>query len=137
VRDNFTDFPRAVASFPSLLRALGYVTAYIGKWHMGEHDDSPRPGYDYWASHKGQGKYFDNEFTIQDRRVVLKGYYTTAITDLAIDWIEKRKKDAPFCVVMEHKAPHSFYVPEDKYKQAFDRVNVEYPKSAFLPGPTH
>lgn len=131
VRDNFTDFPRTLTHFPARLRAAGYITAYIGKWHMGEDDDTPRPGFDFWASHKGQGKYFDNEFFIQDRRQVLKGYYTTAVTDLAADWIAKRKKDTPFCMVLGHKAPHSFYVPEPKYEKAFDHVKVEYPKSAF------
>lgn len=131
VRDNFTDFPRTLTHFPARLRAAGYVTAYIGKWHMGEDDDTPRPGFDFWASHKGQGKYFDTEFFIQDRRQVLKGYYTTAVTDLAADWITKRKKDAPFCMILGHKAPHSFYVPEPKYEKAFDHVKIDYPKSAF------
>ena len=41
--------------FPRALQSDGYETAYIGKWHMGEDDDSARPGFDYWVSHKGQG----------------------------------------------------------------------------------
>ena len=35
----------------------GHRTAYIGKWHMGEASDERRPGFDYWITHKGQGKY--------------------------------------------------------------------------------
>jgi N-acetylglucosamine-6-sulfatase len=31
-----------------------------------------------------------------------------------------------------HKAPHSFYTPEDKYKQMFADVRVPYPPSAFM-----
>ena len=31
------------------LQRLGYETAHIGKWHMGN-DGKPRPGYDYWVS---------------------------------------------------------------------------------------
>src|SRR5262245_37583834 len=64
VRDNFTEFPPTLPSYASLLQLAGYVTAYIGKWHMGEDNDAKRPGFDYWVSHKGQGKYFDNEFNI-------------------------------------------------------------------------
>jgi arylsulfatase A-like enzyme len=31
-----------------------------------------------------------------------------------------------------HKAPHSFYVPEEKHKNAFSDVQVPYPPSAFM-----
>ena len=36
VFNNFTEFPGEAPSFPKRLRAAGYETAYIGKWHMGE-----------------------------------------------------------------------------------------------------
>ena len=97
---------------------------------MGEDNDEKRPGFDYFASHKGQGKYFDNEFNIDGKREVKKGYYTHVVTDMAIDWL-KRKHDKPFLLMLGHKAPHSFYVPEPKYADAFKDVKVEYPKSAF------
>jgi arylsulfatase A-like enzyme len=37
------------------LQKLGYETAHIGKWHMGN-DGMPRPGYDTWVSYDGHGK---------------------------------------------------------------------------------
>jgi len=37
----------------------------------------------------------------------------------------------PFCLILGHKAPHSFYIPEPKYSNAFDEVKIEYPASAF------
>jgi arylsulfatase A-like enzyme len=131
VRNNFTEFPRDLPSFPRALQRLGYQTAYIGKWHMGEDNDEPRPGFNYWISHKGQGKYFDNEFYIQDHRKLVKGYYTHVVTDFAVDWIKKQGKEQPFCLILGHKAPHSFYLPEPKYQHTFDNVKIEYPKSAF------
>jgi len=30
-----------------------------------------------------------------------------------------------------HKAPHSFYTPEEKHAHAFDSVRVPYPDTAF------
>jgi len=36
------------------LQKLGYETAHIGKWHMGN-DGKPRPGYDRWVSFDGHG----------------------------------------------------------------------------------
>lgn len=131
VRNNFTEFPPTLPSLASVLRALGYLTAYVGKWHMGEDNDAKRPGFDYWVSHKGQGKYYDTEFNIDGTRKVVPGYYTHVVTDLAIDWLKKQEKGKPFLLMMGHKAPHSFYVPEPKYKTLFDDVKIDYPKSAF------
>jgi N-acetylglucosamine-6-sulfatase len=130
VLDNFTEYPSNLASFPRQLQAAGYETAYIGKYHMGEENDEKRPGFDYFVTHKGQGKYFDTEFNIDGERKVAPGYYTHVVTDMAIDWLQ-RKRDKPFLLMLGHKAPHSFYVPEPKYEHAFDDVDVQYPKSAF------
>jgi arylsulfatase A-like enzyme len=130
VVNNFTEYPANLASFPRALQIIGYLTAYIGKWHMGEDNDNPRPGFNHWISHKGQGKYFDNEFNINGNRETKKGYYTHVVTDMAIDWI-KTQKEKPFLLMLGHKAPHSFYVPEPKYAHTFDNVKIDYPKSAF------
>ncbi len=130
VRDNFTEFPPNLPNLVRQLQLAGYLTAYIGKWHMGEDNDAPRPGFDHWASHKGQGKYVDPEFNINGRRHAKKGYYTHVVTDLAIDWL-KEKRTQPFLLMLGHKAPHSFYVPEPKYERLFDDVTIDYPKSAF------
>ncbi len=67
VVNNFTEYPTSLASFPTQLHDAGYATAYIGKWHMGEENDAPRPGFDYFVTHKGQGKYFDTEFNLNGR----------------------------------------------------------------------
>jgi len=130
VTNNFTEYPVDLPSFPKQLQKAGYETAYIGKWHMGENNDEKRPGFDYFVTHKGQGKYFDTEFNVDGQRQVKPGYYTTVVTDMAVDWIKTRRKK-PFLLMLGHKAPHSFYVPEEKYAHAFDDVDVQYPKSAF------
>lgn len=132
VTDNFTDYPANLRSFPLQLQAEGYATAYLGKWHMGEENDDPRPGFDYFVTHKGQGKYFDTEFNFhgRDRRVV-PGYYTTVVTDMAEQWINQQSADKPYLLMLGHKAPHSFYIPEPKYESTYDDVEINYPHSAF------
>ncbi len=130
VVNNFTDYPHDLPSFPRQLQAAGYETAYIGKWHMGEEDDSPRPGFDYWISHRGQGKYYDTQFNINGTRRVVPGYYTHVVTDMAIDWLAKRR-GKPFLLILGHKAPHTPFTPEEKYRHIYDRVIVRYPWSAF------
>lgn len=135
VTNNFTEFPADLPSFPRALDAAGYHTAYIGKWHMGEENDSPRPGFDYFVTHKGQGQYFDTEFNVAGKRQVLPGYYTTVVTDLAERWLRELPDDGqPFLLMLGHKAPHSFYFPEPKYAHAFDAVEIGYPASAFALG---
>lgn len=132
VTNNFTEYPEAMETFPSRLNDAGYDTAYIGKYHMGESNDSPRPGFDHFVTHKGQGKYFDTEFNFNgnDRHVV-EGYYTTVVTDMAEEWIGERKSDKPWMLMLGHKAPHSFYFPEPKYQDAFDDVEINYPHTSF------
>lgn len=132
VVNNFTDYPANFVSFPMQLQKEGYETAYLGKWHMGEENDEPRPGFDYFVTHKGQGKYFDTEFNFNgEGRKVVPGYYTTVVTDMAEDWLSKRDGDKPWLLMVGHKAPHSFYLPEKKYEHTFDNVDVKYPETAF------
>lgn len=132
VTNNFTEYPNDMASFPGKLQAAGYETAYLGKYHMGEENDEPRPGFDYFVTHKGQGKYFDTEFNLNGKeRKVVPGYYTTVVTDMAEQWLSNRSGEKPWMMMIGQKAPHSFYFPEPKYERAFDHVEINYPHSAF------
>ena len=133
VVNNFTEYPGGLRSFPRVLQSRGYDTAYFGKWHMGEGNDEPRPGFNWFVTHKGQGKYFDNEFNINGtKREVVKGYYTHAVTGMAEEWLARDHGGKPWLLMIGHKAPHSFYFPEPKYEHAFDSVRVPYPETAFM-----
>ena len=132
VSNNFTEYPADMVSFPMRLQESGYETAYVGKWHMGEDNDNPRPGFDYFVTHKGQGKYFDTAFNFNgDGRRIVPGYYTSVVTNLAKDWLSQRKGQRPWMLMLGHKAPHSFYTPEKKYENTFDDVTIPYPQTAF------
>lgn len=132
VTNNFTEYPATMESFPGVLQKNGYATAYVGKYHMGEDNDEPRKGYDWFVTHKGQGKYYDTEWNLNGtKREVIKGYYTTVATDLALDWLKKQSTEKPWCMFLGHKAPHSFYTPEAKYEHTFDSVRVPYPATSF------
>lgn len=132
VRDNFTELPPQMIHWPARLRSAGYRTAYLGKWHMGEDNDEPRPGFDWFVTHRGQGKYFDTEWNLNGAsRVKKPGYYTTVVTDLALEWLEDQPRGEPWALCLGHKAPHSFYQPEEKYAHTFDQIAVPYPASAF------
>jgi N-acetylglucosamine-6-sulfatase len=97
---------------------------------MGEQDDRPREMFDFWMSHKGQGNYWDNEFNINGQLETRRGYYTTVVTEAAIEWL-KRPHDKPWLLILGHKAPHGGpIVPDKKYEHAFDQTELSKPKNA-------
>src|SRR4051812_33015026 len=97
VIDNNSPFPAGLATFPERLRAAGYETAFVGKWHMGGDADDPRPGFDHWVGFKGQGTYLPNPdgLNVDGRRVPQKGYVTDELTDYALDWLRARSGERP------------------------------------------
>lgn len=130
VLNNFTEYPNTLPGYPSRLKESGYETAYIGKWHMGETNDAPRPGFDFWMSHGGQGNYFDNVFNSNGTRRLVPGYYTTVVTDFAVEWL-KRAHDRPWLLVLGQKAPHGGPIqPEPRFAHALDAAPVTWPSNA-------
>jgi arylsulfatase A-like enzyme len=86
------------------LQKLGYVTAHIGKWHMGN-DGMPRPGYDHWVSYDGHGRLFDPKLNHDGKYVQHQGYITDIMNTLAVEFLEK-KREKPFSLFFAHKAVH-------------------------------
>lgn len=87
-----------------MLRKLGYETAHIGKWHMGN-DGQPRPGYDTWVSYDGHGRLVDPKLNHDGKYVQHQGYITDIMNGLALEFLE-RKRDRPWSLFFAHKAVH-------------------------------
>ncbi len=86
------------------LQRLGYETAHIGKWHMGN-DGQPRPGYDWWVSFDGHGRLEDPRLNEQGRYVQHSGYITDILNTKAVDFLNRRH-DRPWSLFLAHKAVH-------------------------------
>jgi arylsulfatase A-like enzyme len=88
VANNFTPFPANNVTWATELRKAGYVTAYVGKWHM-DSQRGQRPGFDYSASFIGHARYVDAPFEIT-----------------AIPWADGvfDNKGVGFCLALCHKA---------------------------------
>lgn len=128
VVDNQSPVKETLTYFPQYMQKMGYETAFIGKWHMGENqgNDNPRKGFDKWISFKGQGEYFDPVLNIDGKRSVHKGYITDILTDLAIEWMNK-KRDKPFFLYLSHKAVHAMFEPAEQDSGKYDNVKIVYP----------
>ena len=86
------------------LQRLGYETAHIGKWHMGN-DGKPRPGYDFWVAYDGHGRLYDPKLNENGTYVQHQGYVTDIMNRMAVDFVS-RKHRKPWALWFAHKAVH-------------------------------
>ena len=97
------------------LKQLGYSTACIGKWHLGNHP-AMHPnsrGFDYYFGRmKGHG-YFpkvDDQAIYRQRKPVTKievPYTTDWYTKEAIEFIRRTPDGKPFFLYLAHDTPHT------------------------------
>ena len=106
--------PGSETTLAERFKAIGYGTGIFGKWHLGD-----KPG----SSPKDQG--FDEAFLPQANSQpsgAEGGKNEYAITNKAIDFLERRK-DAPFFLYVAHHTPHIRLAAKpglaEKYKDAF------------------
>jgi N-acetylglucosamine-6-sulfatase len=149
ITDNTDRSPAShrLQTFPRALKANGYETAFIGKWHMGV-DDTPRPGFDRWVGFPGQGTYFDPVLNVDGRHVKEQGFTTDILTRYAVELLS-RPRSNPLCLWMPHKAVHpeltqfadgsvsdpngGEFVPAERHKTLFARVPVRRRPNAGKP----
>ena len=118
----------SAVTIPEVLKARDFQSVLIGKWHLGFDPSSwPRThGFDeFWGTIAGQSNYYDvtgayhNETPIQ-----ITDYYTDAITDKAIDYLNTHEAKQPTFMFLSYTAPHSpMEAPADlidKYRAIYD-----------------
>jgi arylsulfatase A-like enzyme len=128
--------PDSEVVISELLKEQGYVTGYIGKWHLSGDRNDPvdaknRRGWDFWAVRNCSHAHFSPAYWLNDSRepVRVPGWEPDVQTDLAVEFIEKNKQ-APFCLFLSFGPPHNPYKAPAKYvemygdKKLMDRPNV-------------
>ncbi len=128
--DNQRPEPAGTTFFPQYLQKAGYQTAFIGKWHMGEDQDGPRPGFDQWVSFKGQGVYFDPVLNVNGKQQPSQGYTTDILTDRALEWLKSgRDASRPFFLYLSHKAVHYPFEPAQRHAGRYAQGQIRRPET--------
>jgi arylsulfatase A-like enzyme len=116
------------ATFPVILKSLGYQTALIGKWHL----KSQPQGFNYWEILNNQGQYYNPDFITSAGSKRTEGYATDIITDKALNWLQSgRDKAEPFLLMIQHKAPHRPFEKGPDHLRTYENVNFPEPPTLF------
>jgi len=112
------ELPHRKHNLPRMIKAAGYETAMIGKWHL---KLEPKT-FDFYTVLPGQGWYHNPEFRVPGPKpwpkntMRVKKHSSDAITDISLKWLKNRKqKDKPFFLMHHFKAPHDDFENAERY----------------------
>ncbi|WP_289053760.1 sulfatase family protein [Carboxylicivirga marina] len=117
-----------------VLNEAGYQTAIVGKWHL----KTQPQGFDYFNVLPDQGVYHNPVLKSKENwqdgykgGKVYEGFSTDVITDLTIDWLDKRDESKPFMMMCHFKATHEPFDFPDRFKNLYDDVEIPEPASLY------
>lgn len=125
---------------PQCLKAAGYTTAIIGKWHLGHADLKYWPkqrGFDYqYGAMIGELDYYTHsdagvlDWFRNNKKVNEKGYTTQLLGSDAVKYINQQSANQPFYLYLTFNAPHTPYQSPkeyvDRYKNIADPTRRTY-----------
>jgi arylsulfatase A-like enzyme len=112
-------------TFPALLRAKGYWVGHVGKWHCGAF---PKEQFDFGRAYAGQHWI---------RRGKGEPVHVTEWNERdALEFLQTRPKDKPFCLKVSFFAPHAEdanpqqYLPQPSSEKLYADVTIPVPATA-------
>ncbi len=139
------DLSHHAVTMAEVFRNAGYSTYMTGKWHIskgitpkGDQSNWPlQRGFDrHFGTLNGSGSYFDPGTLVSGNNFVAPGkdfYYTRAITDTTVKFLQEHPKDKPFFFYVAYTAAHwPLHAPEEDiqknkgvYDKGWDSIRTE------------
>ncbi|WNC68214.1 arylsulfatase [Thalassotalea nanhaiensis] len=129
--------PTEIKTLPESLQEVGYNTALVGKWHLG--DSYPfRPqdqGFEHVLMHGGGGvgqtpdywgnTQFNDTYFLNGEPKKYNGYATDIWFDEAIDFIDNNANKAkPFFLYLVTNAPHAPFRAPEEYIEPYRQLGL-------------
>ena len=114
--------PKGTPTLPASLKAAGYQTSLIGKWHIGNTNNAIGNGFEhFYGFMSGDVDYFQHtdkrgraDWQRDGKQIAEEGYTTYLFADDAVKQIKNRDKTKPFFLEVAFNAPHiDLAAPED------------------------
>ena len=129
---------------PREMRKVGYTTAVVGKWHLKESPEF----FDYYSVIAGQGRYMNPTMHVSEggvsrrvrfdstlvREIEVKdyeGHSSDVLTDISLEWLERRDRTKPFFLMHHFKAPHDMFVYAKRYEDYLKDANIPEPDNLY------
>ena len=112
-------------TYPGILRAQGYYTGHVGKWHNGSY---PVKNYDFGRFYHGRHWY--------DTEDGGKIHVTQRNEKDALEFFEALPEGKPFCLTVAFFAPHAQdghpdqFLPQPKSMELYKDVKIPVPENA-------
>lgn len=135
----FTALDQSQPTLPKAMKAGGYQTAFIGKYHL----HSNPVALDHYSLLPGQGRYDNPEFVelgdtdssgwlVDGKRTEYSGHSSDVIADKALDYLaSKRDTNRPFMLFCHFKAPHDTWEYAPRYEGFLANAEIPEPSNLF------
>lgn len=119
--DSSIEYLAGQSAYTDTLAAAGYACGFSGKWHMGA-SDVPQKSLSHWYAHaRGGGPYYGAPMVRDGKLYHETDYVTYAITDDALDFINRHASDdQPFYLSAHYTAPHSPWDRDNHPAELYD-----------------
>ena len=132
--DAHQTLPSDIPIFTDILRQAGYEVAIVGKVHF--RNGAEDRYWDYYFGHNAPANNYWNPFYKEGHNGQIgpeKQYRNVYADDLAVDralqWLEGRKSDKPFCLLVWFMTPHSPFYRARRYLDLYRETVIPKPST--------